>query len=59
MSCAECGATADDRASGWRASRSDLSAEAEAEDPSMADVPAFVTFCESCAAGEFGPGSDW
>jgi hypothetical protein len=37
--CAECG-TIDERADGSRAYRSDLPPEAEAEDPSGADVPA-------------------
>jgi len=58
--CAECGAVADERAAGWRAYRSELPPEAEAEDPTAADVPAVVLFCVSCAAGEFGDGSsDW
>jgi hypothetical protein len=49
-----------ERADGWRAYRSDLPPEAEAEDPTGADVPAVVVFCGSCAAGEFGDGSsDW
>ncbi len=49
MTCAECGAIADERAAGWRAYRADLPAEAEAEDPSTAEVPAVVAFCQSCA----------
>jgi hypothetical protein len=51
--CAECG-TVDERAAYWRAYRSDLPPEVEAEDPTGSDVPAVVVFCESCAAGEFG-----
>jgi hypothetical protein len=48
---------ADDRAAGWRADRPDLPPEAEAEDPTGADVPFVVVFCAGCAAGEFGAGS--
>jgi hypothetical protein len=60
MTCAECGTAADEHAAGWRAYRSDLPPEAEAEDPSSADVPAVVAFCGACAFGEFGDGSsDW
>jgi hypothetical protein len=51
---------ADEQALGWRAYRSDLPPEAEAEDPTGADVRAVVVFCADCAAGEFGDGSsDW
>jgi hypothetical protein len=57
VTCAECGAVADERAAGWRAYRSDLPPEAEAEDPTGADVPAAVVFCAGCAAVEFGDGS--
>ena len=58
MRCEECGVVAPNDARGWRAYRSDLPPEAEADDPSTSDVPAVVTFCQSCAEGEFGPGSD-
>jgi hypothetical protein len=44
----------DERAEEWRAYRSDLPPEAEAEDPTGADVPAVVVFSGACAAGEFG-----
>jgi hypothetical protein len=54
MTCAERGATGDDRAEGWRAYRADLPAEAEAEDMSTPDVPAVVHYCPICAAREFG-----
>jgi hypothetical protein len=60
VTCVECGgAVATGDALGWRAYRTDLPAEAEAEDPSTADVPAVVVFCASCSEGEFGSGSDW
>jgi hypothetical protein len=60
VTCVECGTVADERAAGWRAYRSDLPPETDAEDTSTADVPTVVVFCESCAAGEFGDGSsDW
>jgi hypothetical protein len=57
MTCAECGTVHDGRALGWRAHRSDLPPEAEAEDPTWADAPAVVVFCSACASGEFGDGS--
>jgi hypothetical protein len=56
VKCAECGAVADEHAAGWRLYRSDLPPEAEAEDPTGADVPAVIVFCPDCAAGEFGDG---
>jgi hypothetical protein len=61
MTCAECGTVDDGRALAWRAFRSDLPPEAEAEDPTGAEVPVVVVvFCAACAAGEFGDGfSDW
>jgi hypothetical protein len=59
VTCVECGTVADERAQGWRAYRSDLPPEAEAEDPSSADVPVVAVFCDSCAVGEFGDGTGW
>jgi hypothetical protein len=60
LTCAERGTIADARAADWRAYRSDPPLDAEAEDPSTADVPVVVVFCAGCAAGEFGDGSsDW
>src|SRR5262245_40350662 len=53
MVCVECGAVAEDEARGWRVFRSDLTAEAEAEDTSARDVPAVVYYRPACAAREF------
>jgi hypothetical protein len=55
--CAECGAVSDERAAGSRAYRSELPPEAEAKDPTAADVSAVVVFCPGCVAGEFGDDS--
>jgi hypothetical protein len=52
----ECRAVAEEGAVGWRAYRADLTAEAETEDQSTADVPAVVVYCSACAEREFGDG---
>jgi hypothetical protein len=44
--CAECGASAENRARGWRMYRADL------EDEN--DHPELVAYCPECAAREFG-----
>jgi hypothetical protein len=60
VTCAECGTVDHERALGWRAYRSGLPPEAEAEHPTGKDAPAVVVFCANCAAGELGEGSsDW
>lgn len=53
MICVECGAVADEEARAWRAYRSDLPTEAEAEDTTAGDVPAVVYYCGACATREF------
>ena len=53
MVCIECGAVAVEKARGWRAYRTELTAEAEAEDASAAEVPEVVYYCPACAAREF------
>src|SRR5262245_19620430 len=42
LRCEQCAKTSDENARGWRAYRSDLTAEAEDEDTSAGDVPAVV-----------------
>jgi hypothetical protein len=54
LRCEQCAKTSDDHARGWRAYRSDLTAEAEAEDTSADDVPVVVYYCPACAARQFG-----
>jgi hypothetical protein len=53
LECVECGRPSDADAVGWRAYRSDLPAEAEAEDPEAARIPPVVYFCPACAEREF------
>jgi hypothetical protein len=53
LECSECGRTSDLDAVRWCDYRSDLPAEAEAEDPETARIPAVVYFCPACAEREF------
>lgn len=54
MTCAECGAVAEDDAKGWRAYQTDLTAEAEPEDSTAGDASPLAFYCPRCAAREFG-----
>lgn len=45
LTCAECGRTAPENSTGWRAYREDIEAEG--------DTPALAIFCPECAAREF------
>jgi hypothetical protein len=54
MTCVECGRFATEDSRGWRAYRTELPPEAEAEDPTAQDVPPVVFYCPTCAELEFG-----
>jgi len=51
--CTQCGRPSEGDATGWRAYRSDLPPEAEAEDPEAAEIPSVLSFCPTCAEREF------
>jgi hypothetical protein len=53
VKCVECDRVATDDARGWKGYRTDVTAEAEAEDTTASDVPAVVFYCPTCAAVEF------
>jgi hypothetical protein len=54
VTCVACGAVATGDALGWRAYRTDLPPEAEAEDADADELPTVVYYCPDCAAREFG-----
>jgi hypothetical protein len=54
--CSEYGRRSGPDASGWCAHRSDLPAEAEAEDVEAAEIALVVVFCPAYAEHEFGDG---